>query len=90
MKIITTNIFMRRCNMIWEKAGYDKLTGHCFRIGRMTFYLVMGINPDIVKALSRWTSEAFKRYWRNIEQLGILYMEMMDKLPKCRRERILA
>ncbi len=56
----------------------------------MTFYLVLAINPAIVKALSRWTSEAYKRYCRNIEQLGILYSEMMDKLPKCRRERILA
>ncbi|PBK61670.1 hypothetical protein ARMSODRAFT_896561, partial [Armillaria solidipes] len=87
---ITQHLIWSHVRQGLTEAGYDKLTGHCFRIGGTTFYLVMGINPDVVKAIGRWTSEAFKRYWRNVEQLGILYTEMMDESPKRRRKRILA
>ncbi len=67
LKTIMAKSFMHCSNTIWEATDYDKLSGHCFRIGGTTFYLIMGINPNVVKAIGRWSSEAFKHYWQNIE-----------------------
>ncbi len=82
LKTIMAKSFMRRCNTIWKAVDYNKLSGHCFRIGGTTFYLIMGINPSMVRVIGRWSSEAFKCYWQNVEQLGILYTEMMDNVPR--------
>ncbi len=42
------------------------------------FYLIKGINPDVVKTLGRWKSDAFRRYWCNLKALGILHTELME------------
>lgn len=77
-KTLTTRAFMARCNEIWKKNGMQRLTGHCFRIGGTTCYLLAGISPDVVKALGRWSSDAFLRYWRSVELLGVIHIEDLD------------
>ncbi|KAF8797829.1 hypothetical protein BYT27DRAFT_7041133, partial [Phlegmacium glaucopus] len=60
----TKKIFLQRCNHIWQSLGYPHMTGHCFRIGGTTELLVAGTPPDVVKAMGRWSSDSFHRYWR--------------------------
>ncbi|KAF8804299.1 DNA breaking-rejoining enzyme, partial [Phlegmacium glaucopus] len=60
----TKRTFLRRCNLIWHSLGYPHTTGHCFRIGGTTELLVAGTPPDVVKAMGRWSSDSFHRYWR--------------------------
>ena len=54
------------CNGIWEPLGLGKFTGHCFRIGGTTGFLLSGVEVEIVKKMGRWSSDSFKLYWRNI------------------------
>lgn len=56
--------FMRRCNDILHDLGYSRITGHCFRIGGTTELLLAGVDPEVVKKLGRWKSDAFLRYRR--------------------------
>ncbi|KAF8224629.1 hypothetical protein L208DRAFT_1409871, partial [Tricholoma matsutake] len=49
--------------------GYPHITGHCFCIGGTTFYLVLGVPPDMVKKFSCWHSQAFLEYWRCLDYL---------------------
>ncbi|KAF9023809.1 hypothetical protein BDZ89DRAFT_886086, partial [Hymenopellis radicata] len=63
-RILTVREMMARCNEVWEGRGLVRLTGHSFRIGGTTFYLLAGVSTDVVKALGRWSSDAFLRYWR--------------------------
>ncbi|KAF9027718.1 hypothetical protein BDZ89DRAFT_1256909 [Hymenopellis radicata] len=77
-KILTGRAMMARCNELWTQKGLVRLTGHCFRIGGTTFYLLAGVSTDVVKALGRWSSDAFLRYWRSLELLSILHIEMIE------------
>ena len=63
---LTRSKFVRRINEILNatKKGYPRISGHCFRIGRTTFYLISGVPPDMVKKFGRWRSQAFLEYWR--------------------------
>lgn len=74
-KVLTARAFVARCNEIWKDAGLSRLTGHCFRIGGTTFYLLEGVSPDVVKAMGRWSSDAFLKYWRKLEALGLVHIE---------------
>lgn len=40
---------MKRCEQIWEAAGFPKIHGHAFRIGRATELLMQGVHPDVVQ-----------------------------------------
>ncbi|KAE9389364.1 hypothetical protein BT96DRAFT_1003314 [Gymnopus androsaceus JB14] len=40
-----------RCNAVWSRHNIPRMTGHCFRIGGTTHYLVQGEIPNIVKML---------------------------------------
>ena len=60
---------------IWGSAGYPRLTGHSFRIGGTTELLLNGVPTDVVKAMGRWSSDAFLRYWRSLEELAPQYVE---------------
>ncbi|EIN09456.1 hypothetical protein PUNSTDRAFT_66798 [Punctularia strigosozonata HHB-11173 SS5] len=66
---LTKPRFMARCNEIWSNAGLETLSGHCFRIGGTTHWLLMGTAPEIVAAIGGWTSMAFLLYWRKIEEI---------------------
>ena len=55
--------------------GYPRITGHCFRIGGTTFYLISGVPPDMVKK--------FLEYWRYLDSdyLGAIHIEMAPLDP---------
>ncbi|KAL1713730.1 hypothetical protein EV715DRAFT_211073 [Schizophyllum commune] len=72
---LTSNTMLRRCNAIWQKRGLKRYTGHCFRIGGTTHFLLCGVNPDVVRALGRWSSSAFLKYWRSVSILATLHIE---------------
>lgn len=76
-KLLSKADFMRRCNRIWEDAGLEPLMGHSFRIGGATHYLVNGVEPNVVKAMGRWKSDAFEAYWRDLEALAAIHIELM-------------
>ncbi|KIY67883.1 hypothetical protein CYLTODRAFT_315061, partial [Cylindrobasidium torrendii FP15055 ss-10] len=63
-KLLTRSDFMKRCNEVWRRKGMGPLTGHSFRIGGATHYLVNGVETNVVKAMGRWKSDAFEEYWR--------------------------
>ncbi|KIO19286.1 hypothetical protein M407DRAFT_50059, partial [Tulasnella calospora MUT 4182] len=66
-KSLTTDTFMSRCNEIWSAHGLS--SGHSFRIGRATEMLLRGVDPKLVMVQGRWSSDAFLRYWRKIEEI---------------------
>ncbi|PPQ81995.1 hypothetical protein CVT24_009886 [Panaeolus cyanescens] len=68
--LLTKRHFLSRCNKVWSKLGYPRVTGHAFCIGGTTHLLSSGIPPDVVKATGRWSSDSFLRYWRNIPQIA--------------------
>lgn len=68
--ILSKRRFLARCNAIWSKLGYDRITGHSFRIGGTSKLLSSGIPPDVVKTMGRWSSDSFLRYWRQIDKIA--------------------
>ena len=76
---LTRSKFIRRINQILRATNkrYPRITGHCFHIGGTTFYLVSGVPPDIVKKFGRWRSQAFLEYWRCLDYLGAMHIEML-------------
>jgi hypothetical protein len=66
IKTFDKSLLMNMCNEIWQKEGIQRITGHSFRIGGTTAYLMAGVDPDIVKKMGRWSSDAFLRYWRSV------------------------
>ncbi|KAK0467798.1 DNA breaking-rejoining enzyme [Desarmillaria tabescens] len=66
--------FMTRCNSIWEAEGLQTVLGHSFRIGGATFLLLSGVDPWVVMKQGRWSSKAFLRYWRSIEEILPLFI----------------
>ncbi|KAF8147555.1 DNA breaking-rejoining enzyme [Mycena galopus ATCC 62051] len=75
--ILTKSKFLQRCNEIWDKAGYPHTTGHSFRISGTTELLLAGVAPDVVKAMGRWSSDAFHKYWRSLEDLAPIHAELI-------------
>ncbi|KAJ3710039.1 hypothetical protein C8R42DRAFT_649027 [Lentinula raphanica] len=74
LDVLLRSAFLRTCNETWSTHGIPRITGHCFRIGGTTHYLLAGISPDVVKTLGRWRSDAFLRYWRNLDQLATIHV----------------
>ena len=74
---LTKNRLLRRCNSIWSKYGLCTFTGHSFRIGGTTMLLLRGVDPLIVKAMGRWSSDTFLCYWRSLEYLAPLHAEFL-------------
>jgi len=68
-KTLDKECFMEMCNNIWSTNGFPRITGHSFRIGGTTSLLLAGIDTQIVKSMGRWSSDAFKHYWRKVEIL---------------------
>ena len=83
---LTKPVFMRRCNDIWRSFGYPHTTGHCFRIGGTTELLVAGVPPEVVKAMGRWSSDSFFRYWRSLDDIAHIHARNL-KPHKFRRRR---
>jgi hypothetical protein len=72
---LTKKCFLARCNAIWGASISQDLSGHCFRIGGTTELLLRGVAPHIVKALGRWSSDVFLRYWRSTDALAHIHVE---------------
>ncbi|KAF8814323.1 hypothetical protein BYT27DRAFT_7082514 [Phlegmacium glaucopus] len=81
---LTRPQFIRRINqiLIGTGKGFPRITGHCFRIGGTTFYLVSGVPPDMVKKFRRWRSHAFLEYWRCLDYLGQIHLDMIPLNPR--------
>ena len=81
---LTRSKFIHRVNAILKAAnkGYPQVTGHCFHIGGTTFYLILGVPPDMVKKFGRWRSQAFLEYWRCLNYLGAIHIDMLPLRPK--------
>ena len=77
-KLLTLSKFIKRCNEIWQRRGRPRFTGHSFRIGRTTYYLLQGINPDVVCIMGRWSSDAFIRYWHQLNVVATVHMELLQ------------
>jgi hypothetical protein len=84
-KLLTTSKFIQRCNEIWKAHGHKRITGHSFRIGGTTHYLLNKVHPDVVRALGRWSSNAFFRYWRQLDVLATMHTELMQLQTNRRR-----
>lgn len=77
LKVLSKALFLKKCNTIWDKQGIPKMSGHCFRIGGTTHFLIAGVSPDVVKALGRWKSDAFLRYWRDLDALASVHLHRL-------------
>jgi hypothetical protein len=86
---LTRSKFVHRINKILgdTKKGYPRVSGHCFRIGGTTFYLVSGVPPDMVKKFGRWRSQAFLEYWRCLDYLGAIHIEMLPLKPQAQKRQ---
>jgi len=80
VRMLSKSVFISRCNDIWGKHGYKRITGHCFRIGGTTEFLLAGVHPSIVKIMGRWSSDSFLRYWRALERLVPAYASRIRRL----------
>jgi hypothetical protein len=80
---LTRSKFIQRINEILKAKNkrYSRISGHCFRIGGTTFYLVSGVPPDMVKKFGRWRSQAFLEYWRCLDYLGAIHIDMLPLRP---------
>lgn len=74
LKVLTKTLFLKRCNQVWAEHDIPRMTGHCFRIGGTTHFLTLGIAPDVVKMLGRWKSDAFLKYWRDLDSLASIHL----------------
>ena len=72
-KVLDKPTFMAICNDVWMRKGWPRVTGHSFRIGGTTSLLLAGVNPEVVKMMGRWSSNAFQRYWRTVDQVFDLH-----------------
>ncbi|QRV96826.1 Reverse transcriptase domain protein [Ceratobasidium sp. AG-Ba] len=68
-RCLTKEEFLDQCNEIWISHGYPRITGHSFQIGGTTKLLLRGVNPEIVKQMGRWSSDAHMRYWRKTNEI---------------------
>ncbi|KAF8233339.1 hypothetical protein L208DRAFT_1556755, partial [Tricholoma matsutake] len=86
---LTRSKFVRRVNQILHTTDkkYPRITGHCFHIGGTTFYLISGVLPDMVKKFGQWQLQAFLEYWRCLDYLGALHIEMLPLNPKVQRKQ---
>lgn len=71
---LTKDWFLKRCAAIWDAHGLKAVYGHSFRIGGTTDLLLRGLPPSIVAIQGRWSSRAFLRYWRKVEDIVPVFL----------------
>ncbi|KAF8803453.1 hypothetical protein BYT27DRAFT_7109867, partial [Phlegmacium glaucopus] len=81
--MLTRPQFIQCINQILQTTGkgYPHIMGHCFHIRGTTFYLVLGVPPDMVKKFGRWQSQAFLEYWCCLDYLGKIHLDMLPLNP---------
>ncbi|SCZ88157.1 BZ3501_MvSof-1269-A2-R1_Chr10-2g02445 [Microbotryum saponariae] len=67
---LTRSRFLSRVNQTLKAADRPPVSGHSFRIGGATHYLLEGIPPETVKVIGRWKSTSFERYWRQVNLIA--------------------
>ncbi|KAF5383112.1 hypothetical protein D9615_004838 [Tricholomella constricta] len=77
---LTKRKFLLRCNGILAALALPHISGHSFRIGGTTHFLLSGVAPDIVKIMGRWSSDSFLRYWRCLEVIAPLHAELLEPI----------
>jgi len=75
---------MKRCNELWKIWGHPRITGHSFRIGGTTHYLLRKVDPNVVRVMGRWSSDAFLRYWRQLDVLATIHTERCNRRASSR------
>lgn len=78
IRCLTKEVFINRCNDVWVRAGFPRITGHCFRIGGTTELLLKGLAPDLVRSMGRWSSDAHLRYWRDTKWMAADQAEFLQ------------
>lgn len=63
-RALTKSEFMKTLNTAAESLGLEPLQGHGLRIGATLEYLLRGLSFETVKAIGRWSSDAFIIYLR--------------------------
>lgn len=69
---LTYGHFVQRLSEVDSVKQRGHLTGHSLRIGGASFYLQLGMHPDVVCRLGGWApgSRAFQSYWRDITRIS--------------------
>lgn len=71
---LTKKYITKSANETLKKRGLPEITGHSNRIGGATFLLLTGVDPDAVKQIGGWKSDAYLRYWRELKKLAVQYL----------------
>lgn len=79
---LSKNFFIRRLGEAATLAKVEPPKGHSFRIGGTLEYLLRGISLEVVKAIGRWSSDAFKLYLREHARVLAPYLQDITKLDK--------
>ncbi|KZP09830.1 DNA breaking-rejoining enzyme [Athelia psychrophila] len=58
---------INRINAILAAHGWGTTFGHSFRIGGASYFLALGVDPEIVRIHGRWRSLAYEVYVRAFE-----------------------
>ncbi|GAA5895413.1 hypothetical protein JCM5296_002399 [Sporobolomyces johnsonii] len=66
---ITKLSWKRWLNARLAEIDEAPLQGHSVRIGGATQMLLNGVEPEVVKVLGGWKSDAFLKYWRHVDAL---------------------
>ena len=61
--------FLNFVTGIWSSAMLAHILGHSFHIGGAVELLLAGVPPEVVAAISGWTSLAFLLYWCHMEEI---------------------
>lgn len=64
LRVLTRSTFLKCLKEASARAGHGELKGHGIRIGGTLEYLLRGVPFDSVKAMGRWSSDAFVLYLR--------------------------
>ncbi|KIJ35131.1 hypothetical protein M422DRAFT_181207, partial [Sphaerobolus stellatus SS14] len=78
---LTKCAFLTGYNSIWTSCGFPRYTRHSFRIGGTTELHSSGVHPGVVKALGRWSSDAFLFYWRSIHDIASIHIADLADPP---------
>ncbi|KAG0704811.1 hypothetical protein DFH29DRAFT_981292 [Suillus ampliporus] len=89
LRCLTRQKLLARCNSIWIPAGFPLSSGHSFHMSGTTEFLLSGVPPDVVKALSHWSSDAFLCYWHSLKLLAPLHIRNLihDSQPESAKIR---
>ena len=63
---VSRHFFSQILFLVFQRCGLDssKYKGHSFRIGAATFAAENGFSDVQIRAMSRWKSDAFRKYIR--------------------------